>query len=134
MEKNIYIDIQNNESEAASIITDLNTYSIDKLETHSSAGLELVTFILSIGEFCIALIEIPSLIELINRKKITVKFGGYKLNDSIDQIIDIIKSNPVFLESVKKAVTTNTIEIEGKGNAVKDFWTKLNSLVNAEDE
>lgn len=133
MATQLYIEMENNSHNKDSIIPQLKTYSINTFETHSSAAIEITTLIITIGQFIIALIEVPALFDLFSLNKIIVKIGGVKISNSVDDLIRIIKSNPDLFQETKKALQSHTLEIEGKGKAVIDFLEKLNDMINEDN-
>ena len=134
MTNKLYIDIENSTHDMDSLICLLKPYSINSLETHSSAGVEIATLIISVSQFVVALIQVPMLIEYFSREKIIVKLGGIKMNNSVDDLVNLIKNDPERLDEAKRALNDSTIEVEGRGQAVTAFLKKLKDLVNAEDE
>ena len=82
--------------------------------------------------FCVR-IQIPMLIEFFSRQEIIVKLGGIKINNSVDDLLNIIKNNPDLLKEAKKALQNNALVVEGKGKAVTAFLAKLNDLINMEN-
>lgn len=133
MTNQLYIDIENSTHDMDSLIHHLRPYSINGLEAHSSAGVEIATLIISVGQFIVALIQIPMLIEFFSRQEIIVKLGGIKINNSVDDLLNIIKNNPDLLKEAKKALQNNALVVEGKGKAVTAFLAKLNDLINMEN-
>ena len=122
---NITISIENLNGEFDSLVLQLKEYSDSYKNIQSCTGLEIATFILSVGNFVVALAALPQLVYLLNKKKIIVKFGGVKLGDSVDNILETLKSNPVFLEEIREAMANETFEVEGKGEAVGEFRKKF---------
>ncbi len=122
--------MENNSHNRDSIISQLKPYSSNAFVTHSSAAIEIATLIIGFGEFIIALIEVPAFLDLFSRKRIIVKIGGIRLNNSADDLIKIIKSNPDLYQETKKALNNHTLEVEGKGKAVIDFLEELNGIFN----
>ena len=116
-----------------SLVSQLKNYSDSNKSTRSCTGMEIATFILTFGQFLVALAAVPMLVEAINSKQITVKIRGVKLEDSVDGILDTLKGNPDFIEAAKEALMNQTIEIEGKGKAVNYFWKKLKEYLNIEE-
>lgn len=62
-----------------------------------------------------------------------MKLGGIKINNSVDDLLNIIKNNPDLLKEAKKALQNNALVVEGKGKAVTAFLAKLNDLINMEN-
>lgn len=125
----LYIEMENDYHNKDSIIHQLKPYSINTFEIHSSAAIEIATLIIAFGEFIIALIEVPAFFDLFSSKEIIVKIGGIKLNNSADDLIEIIKGNPDLFQETKKAIQNHTFEVEGKGETVTVFLEKLSGII-----
>lgn len=133
MADKLYIEIENNNNDMATLINRLKAYSDIELQTHSSTGIEIATFIIGVGQFIIALIEVPMLIDFFFRQEITVKISGIKLKDSVTSLLNIIENNPTLLEDARTSIQEKKLEVEGRGSAVTNFLVKLEHLVNTEN-
>ena len=129
----VYVLLDDRSPNMDSLIRQLKPYCADDIETHSSAGVEIVSMILDIGQFALALIQLPYLYDMFSKKEIVVKFEGITMNDSVDDLLGILKNNPTLLERAKTALQNSRIEIEGKGKAVDSFLEQLRSLIDKED-
>ena len=110
MTNQLYIDIENSTHDMDSLIHHLRPYSINGLETHSSAGVEIATLIISVGQFIVALIQIPMLIEFFSRQEIIVKLGGIKMVNTTRLMIFLIllKIIQTFLKKQKSFAKQRT--------------------------
>lgn len=129
----VYVLLDDRSPNMDLLIRQLKPYCADDIETHSSAGVEIVSMILDIGQFALALIQLPYLYDMFSKKEIVVKFEGITMNDSVDDLLGILKNNPTLLESAKTALQNSQIEVEGQGKAVDAFLKQLRSLIDKEN-
>lgn len=125
MNNRITISVENTNGELDSLVSQLGNYCENHKKVKSCTGLEIATFIMTVGQLIAALAALPMLTDALNNKHITVKFGGTTLGYTVDEVLSTLRNNSDFLEAAKKAINENTFEISGKGKVVDEFWKKL---------
>lgn len=60
----VYVLLDDRSPNMDLLIRQLKPYCADDIETHSSAGVEIVSMILDIGQFALALIQLPYLYDI----------------------------------------------------------------------
>lgn len=90
--------------------------------------MEIATLILNVGQLIVALLCVPMLCDAMNNNQVTLKFGGYKLGKTVDEIIAMFKEDPGFAEELERAIKTNAFLIEGGAKAVKELRDKIKAL------
>ena len=127
MQQNAYISSDSNNEQHDDICKIFQSLAF---ETRSSTGLEIATFCLSVAELIILAVSVPIIQKGIDNQTISVTIGGIKANDTVSNIIKLIKNEPNLLDMAKEAYDEGTLSIDGDTKHIEQFLDKLEILLN----
>lgn len=99
---------------------------------NSCNGLEVATFVITIAELIVSILSCPTVTAAFEKDKIIVKVEGFKINDTITNVVDLIQQDKELL----KLVENKKYSVEGDAKQIELFKSKLRELfeICADDE
>lgn len=96
--------------------------------TYSSAGVDTLILTLNAVEIILSLLSSPFLGKFIKKKTVILKYKGFELTDSVEEISGLLIRNEKIKKSVLKAHAKDKLSILGDAKSVEELYQKIESL------